>query len=56
MCITRFYPQRVEEAVFSVAAFLSGYTEGFDPYVLEPLEMQLDNFNNYLSEINRMDK
>ena len=51
-----FYPQRVEEAVFSVAAFLSGYTDGFDPYVLKPLEMQLDNFETYLSEIKEKDK
>lgn len=46
-----FYPQRMEEAELSVAAFISGYTEGFDPYVLEPLEMKLIGFNDYLKHI-----
>lgn len=43
-----FYPQRMEEAELSVAAFISGYTDGFDPYILEPLEMKLNGFDDYL--------
>ena len=46
-----FYPQRVNEAVSSVAAFLDYYHSAFNEAVIMPVEMTLHNFEYYQTKM-----